>query len=476
MPQSLAATAMAPIEGADPRAVVVAGLALCAVAAALLRRTVRPIARSAGRAVRDRLGPHLPPWLRRRARQSANRLDAGAARSALVTAVAAGIGWAAAGTLGLTAPVTAAISAVLSVQLSSHASLREGAQRLIGMLAGIALTVVVWRLFGLSLVSIAVIAGCGLAVGRLLRLGDGAVAVPATSLGILVVGGTVTETFVGQRVEATGLGIVVGVILSPLVGGMTLQERARHVLEHLSHEIAGLLAVLGAGARDGYDRAQAEQWLARSRELSEDLDDAVEAVRDLVQQARWSLTTSVSQVAPLRETLHALEHGVHQVNSVARSMFDAAARPDAAAVPEQIGQVLDVAAEAFAAHAALVADPGADAAADAGHLDHLVERLRETRRRTMRTVRSEVDDTGVLVLTGSIITDVDRMAGSLERSAPALAIGVATVPKPEPVIPAVSEVLPVVREIWERRRVKTRLRAEHRRRPRLTTPGRAPRR
>ncbi|MFI1988526.1 aromatic acid exporter family protein [Actinoplanes sp. NPDC020271] len=468
MPQSM--------EGADPRAVVAVGLALCAAIVMLLRRKVRPVVESVTRAMIDRLGPHLPSALRQRARHLADRLDSDTVRSTLVTAVAAGIAWAAAGTLGLTAPVTAVISAVLSVQLSSHASLREGAQRLIGLLAGIALTVVVWRLFGLSLMSIAVIAGCGLATGRLLRLGDGAVAVPATSLGILVVGGTVTESFVGQRVEATALGIVVGVILSPLVGGMTLRERARHELEHLSREIAGLLAALGAGARDGYDTEQAEQWLARSRELGEDLDEAVVAVRDLVQQARWSLTTPVSQVAPLRETLHALEHGVHQVNSVARSMFDAAAAPDAAAVPEQIGQVLGVASEAFAAHAALVADPGADPATDAGHLDDLVERLRETRQRTMRTVRSEVDDTGVLVLTGSIITDVDRMAGSLERSAPALAVGVAKVPEPEPVIPAVSEVLPVVREIWERRRVKTRLRAEHRRRPHLTSPSRTPRR
>ncbi|WP_433788952.1 hypothetical protein [Actinoplanes sp. CA-252034] len=51
------------------------------------------------------------------------------------------------------------------------------------------------------------------------------------------------------------------------------------------------------------------------------------------------------------------------------------------------------------------------------------------------------------MLTGSIITDIDRMAGSLERSAPALTVGVR---EPGPSIPAVSEVLPAVRLIWEK--------------------------
>jgi hypothetical protein len=301
--------------------------------------------------------------------------------------------------------------------------------------------------FGASEWTIAVIAGCGLALGRLLRLGDSSATVPLTSLGILVGGTVVTETFVWQRVAATVLGIVVGVILSPLVGGMTPLERARHRLANVSHEIAGLLGRLAAGVRDGYDRDQAAQWLARSRELDEDVEDAVAAVEELSRQARWSLTTPVARVTPLDQTLRALEHGVQQVNSVARTMFDAAATPGSPGVPEQIGPVLATASGAFTAHAALVGDPRADATHDTGNLHELLDGLREERRRTLRKVRTEVDDTGVLVLTGSIITDIDRMAGSLERSAPALTIGVR---EPGPGIPAVSEVLPAVRLIWEK--------------------------
>ncbi|WP_430784094.1 aromatic acid exporter family protein [Actinoplanes sp. G11-F43] len=435
------------VTATDPFAVVAIGLALCAVAATLLRRKVKPAVELTCRALVSRLRPHLPAPVRRLARRCRDKVEATTARSVLVTGVAAGIAVAAAQTLHLPGPVLAAISATLSVQMSSHASLREGSKRLIGTVAGIAVTLAVWSAFGISPWSIAVIAAAGLAAGRLLRLGDSSATVPLTSMGILVGGSMITESFVWERVEATVLGIVVGVILSPLVGGMTPMERAQIKLAHLSGEISRLLGALGAGVQGGYTREQAEQWLARSRELDEDLAGAVTAVDELAGHARWSLTTSMTRVNPLEQTLRALEHGVQQVNSVARSMFDAVANPGTPAVPAAIGQVLTAASDAFAAHGTLVAERGAAAGPDTGNLYDQLSSLREARQRTVRTMRREVEDTGVLVLTGSIITDIDRMAGSLERSAPALTVGVR---EPGPGIPAVSEVLPAVRLAWEK--------------------------
>ncbi|WP_127507274.1 FUSC family protein [Actinoplanes solisilvae] len=444
MPQSF-------VESANPITVVALVLAVCALLAALLRRQVKPAAEAAGRAVLARLRPRLPAGLRRLARRSYDRVEPATVRAVLVAAVAAGIAWFAAETLHLAGAVTASISAILSVHLSSHASMREGAQRLVGTLAGVAVAVGVWGVFGPSPVSIAVIAGCGLVVGRLLRLGDGSVTVPATSLGVLVTGGAVTGAFAWDRVGATGLGIVIGAILSPLVGGMTPLERARCKLAQLSTEIARLLGELGTGAARGYGRDQAARWLARSRELGEILGEAVDAVEDLDRQARWSLTTPSETVAPVHHTFRVLEHGVHQVNSVARSMFDASVTPRGSVVPDQIGPLLTAASEAFAAHAGLETDPRADPTQDADNLEEMLDGLREARRRTLHKVRTQIDDTGVLVLAGSIITDIDRMAGSLERSAPALTVGAH---ESGPGIPAVSEVVPAVRSFWEKATVR----------------------
>ncbi|MEU8819247.1 aromatic acid exporter family protein [Actinoplanes sp. NPDC048796] len=431
----------------NPITIVAGSLTLCALVVLILRRKVKPVVEAAGRDLLAWVEPHLPPGLCRVARRWYERVDPATARSILVAAIAAGVAWSAATTLQIVGAVTASISAILSVHLSSHASLRDGTKRLVGTLAGIGVAVGVWGVFGPSPVSIAVIAGCGLIVGRVLRLGDGSVTVPATSLGVLVAGSAVTETFVWERVGATGLGIVVGIILSPLVGGMTPLERAHGKLAHLSTEIASLLGDLGAGAARGYGRDQAAQWLARSRELGETLGEAVDAVEDLDRQARWSLTTPLTEVAPVHHTFRVLEHGVHQVNSVARTLFDAAATPHCPGVPDDIGPLLTAASEAFAAHATLETDPDADTTQDAGNLEDLLDGLREARRQTLHKVRTGIEDTGVLVLTGSIITDIDRMAGSLERSAPALAVGER---EKGPGIPAVSEVVPVVRSFWEK--------------------------
>ncbi|XVV15191.1 FUSC family protein [Actinoplanes sp. CA-131856] len=436
-----------PIESANPITIVAASLVLCALVVVVLRRKVKPVVEAVGRDLLERLEPHLPEGLCRVARRWYDRIDPATARSILVAAIAAGIAWSLASTLQLVGAVTASISAILSVHLSSHASVRDGTKRLIGTLAGVGGAVGVWGVFGPSPVSIAVIAGCGLVVGRVLRLGDGSVTVPATSLGVLVAGSAVAETHVWERVGATALGIVVGAILSPLVGGMTPLERAHSKLAHLSTEIARLLGDLGAGAARGYGRDQAAQWLARSRELGETLGEAVDAVEDLDRQARWSLTTPLTEVAPVHHTFRVLEHGVHQVNSVARTMFDAAAAPHCPGVPDDIGPLLTAASEAFAAHATLETDPDADTTQDADSLEDLLDGLREARRQTLQKVRTGIDDTGVLVLTGSIITDIDRMAGSLERSAPALAVGER---ERGPGIPAVSEVVPVVRSFWEK--------------------------
>ncbi|MCO8271058.1 aromatic acid exporter family protein [Actinoplanes sp. TRM 88003] len=441
MPESL-------VESADPITIVAASLLLCAVLAALLRRKVKPVVEAVGRAALAEVRPHLPDRLRRVARRLYERIDPAIARSVLVAAIAAGIAWFAAETLQLAGAVTASITAILSVHLSSHASVREGTKRLVGTAAGVGFAVGVWGVFGPGPLSIAVIAGCGLVVGRLLQLGDGAVIVPATSLGVLVAGSALTESFVWERVVATGLGIVVGMILSPLVSGMTPLERAHCKLAHLSTEISRLLGDLGAGAARGYGRDQATQWLARSRELGETLGEAVDAVEDLDRQARWSLTTPQAEVAPVHHTFRVLEHGVHQVNSVARSMFDAAVTPHSPGVPDDIGPLLTAASEAFAAHATLETEPDADTTQDADNLEDLLDGLREARRQTLHKVRTQTDDTGVLVLTGSIIANIDRMAGSLERSAPALTVGARETGGLG--IPAVSEVVPVVRSFWEK--------------------------
>jgi uncharacterized membrane protein YgaE (UPF0421/DUF939 family) len=453
MLRAIGADTAAGLSTAETLTTAVLWIIVTAVGALVVRRRVRVIgARATARVAlwgRRRPGNGLVRLLKRLRRVTRGQ-NLATLRTASVIGLAAALGWSVAAGAGLSGPVMAAISATLSVQLSVHSSLKEGIERLGATLAGIAVAVAMWQLIGIHLWSVAVIAGASLVIGRLMRLAEAAVAVPATSLGILVLGDGITHRVIIERITATAVGVVIGAALSPFAGGVSPHERAQARLGALSTAIAELLTRLATAARDGYTAEEASQLLLASRKLDDDLATARAAVDELSGAARWSLTTAASQVAPLQSTLRVLAHSVDQVNSIARSLFDAVAVPDAPEVPAEIAPVLVAAADAFAVHAEVVVD-----AADVAELAGPIAELREVHRESGQALRRSIDDTGVMLLTGSMLTDLDRMAETLDQTAPALDVDVDPLPLG---IPAVSEVLPVVRDVIGVDELKARLR------------------
>ena len=396
------------------------------------------------------------PWLRARhaaapvqALRKLHTIAAGpfgeACRTVVVTGVAAAIGWGVASGAGLAGPAMAAISATLSVQLSVHSSMKEGTQRIVASLAGLLIAIGVWKFAGVHTWSVAVIAAASLALGRLMRLGDGAIAVPATSLGVLVVGGTMTDDVVFERMIATIAGVVIGAALSPFATGSTALERAQQRLGALSTAIADLLAHIGDGTSRPYTTAEAAGWLSTARSLGDDLAEAGVAVEELGGQARWSLRTPTSAVDPMRATLRVLAHSLDQVASIARALLDAAVSdPGDTRVSGHLAPMLHAAADAFAAHADVLTDSD-----DPARLAEPIEDLREVRAETVRTLRASAADTGTWLFAGSILTDVDRMVETLDRSAPVLTVDV---PAAAGGLPTVAEVIPAMKAARRRTR------------------------
>ncbi|GGK95804.1 hypothetical protein GCM10012284_32450 [Mangrovihabitans endophyticus] len=352
------------------------------------------------------------------------------ARTVVVTGAAAAIAWSVATGAGLAGPVMAAISATFSVQLSVHASVKEGVQRLVATLIGVVVALVMWKTAGVRTWSIAAIVVASLVLGRLLRLGDGVIMMPATSLGVLVIGSTITDVVVLERMAATAVGVVVGASLSPFAGGLSPLERAQRRLVVLSSALADLLTQLGEGTRRPYTAEEAGQWLSTARNLDYGVEEAAKAVKDLSGRPRWPSRTPASAIRPMRSSLRDLWHSVDHVNSIARSLFDAVNDPNSHQVPAQIGPVLTAAADAFAVHTAVLAD------GDPAHLTDALEALREARVETVRALRAH--DAGTWLVAGSILTDVRRITETLNRQGPAMAIGAWDISR----VPAVSEIVP----------------------------------
>jgi hypothetical protein len=109
----------------------------------------------------------------------------------------------------------------------------------------------------------------------------------------------------------------------------------------------------------------------------------------------------------------ALTHSVAQVRAIARTLFDHRLE-GAPRLPASLAEVLSRTGLAYHARAEALQgdDPNVDAALDA---------VRQARRESLRSLR-RVDETGSWVVSGAILTEVDRMVQQLEGDAPALGV------------------------------------------------------
>ena len=331
-----------------------------------------------------------------------------------VTAAAAGATWAVCLPLGDVPSAFGAASAVYAVQLTVRTSVLDGAKRTVLMCLSVLLAVVILRTVGLSAFAVIALVFVSLGAGQLLRLGlSGSLQIPSTAIFILALGPAITTTEVIDRVLATLVGAVVGAAASYVAYPGDPRERARRSLAELSGSIAELLGEMSAGVKRTPTATETDVWLARSRGLEEDLERARPLVDEAVAFSRVDIFGRKAASAELSEVLAAMTHSVAQLRAIARTLFDH--RLDGAPrLPASLAEVLSRTALAYHARAAALQgdDPNVDAA---------LEAVRQARRESLRSLR-RVDQTGSWVVSGAILTEVDRMVQQLEGDAPALSV------------------------------------------------------
>jgi len=331
-----------------------------------------------------------------------------------VTAAAAGVSWAVCSPLGTVPSAFGAASAVYAVQLTVRTSVVDGAKRTVLMSLSVFLAVAILRTVGLSAIAVMALVFVSLGAGQLLKLGlSGSLQIPGTAIFILALGTSMTTTEVFDRVWATLIGAVVGAAASYVAYPGDPRARARRALADLATSIADLLIEMSVGVRRTPTATETDTWLARSRALEENLEN----VRPLVDEAVAFLSVDIfgrkSGSRELAEVLAALTHSVAQLRAIARTLFDH--RIDGAPrLPASLAEVLSRTALAYRARAEVLQgdDPNVDAA---------LEAVRQARRESLRTLR-RVDQTGSWVVSGAILTEVDRMVSQLGGDAPALAV------------------------------------------------------
>ncbi len=382
-----------------------------------MRTTVRTpgtFVRDISRAVQDALDGAV-----RRAPEGSltQRLLRGAARSWAtawligITAIAACTAWVAALLLGIEAPVPAAAGAVITVALSLNRSMRTGLSLVGATAAALVVAFAPYQWWGLHVWTVGVLVVVSLVIGRIMRLGpEGSLQIPVTALFVYFMGEALTDDVIVTRIIATLLGVAIGLVFSFIAHPERPEERVTERLSEIGGRLGTLLSAMGDVSGDRLTRRQATEWLTEARTLAVETRHLGEEIEELGLGRRFSVGSERAVGRAILEQFSLLQQTSDHVNSIARGLFDATSR-GAVRLPEGVGQMLSSTGEALSVHADSLERALVDGDPATGVLAAL-EVVEEERTRSVAELK-EIDDTGALLLGGSLVNEVDQMAKRL---------------------------------------------------------------
>jgi uncharacterized membrane protein YccC len=161
------------------------------------------------------------------------------------------------------APIYAPITASFVALVTLRASVKDAAQRVIGVLIGIIVATFLADLFGLHAWSIGLIVAVGFLSGKVLRLSPGAAAqIPVTGLLLLALG---SASHPVTRLLDTLIGAAVAVVVNFLILPPNHVGAARDAVRGLAEQIVDAVSQMADGISDIWTAEQAARWLRTAR-------------------------------------------------------------------------------------------------------------------------------------------------------------------------------------------------------------------
>jgi uncharacterized membrane protein YccC len=337
-------------------------------------------------------------------------------RQVAVTGVAASTAWVVGDLAFKNGGLVAAIVCSLSIRMSLYKSVREGFGQIVGTAigAGVALLSVWVFHFGFIAVGVTVVL-CSV-VARGLHLGEVAsVNVPVTAL--IVIGPGLSESTAFHRLMSTLIGAAIAIAFSYFMHPKTPAGRTIDLVASLANRSAKLLGEMSEGVAAGFTEELAGKWLAKARLLVEEIPSVSAQALEARRYARWFPTAEQDEAEDLYIRGVAVEHTVVQVRTIARTLFDSAVDkgiPDA--VNRQIAEALSAASFAISAKAENMSE--GDGVADTLLADEV--RLAGATLADKLIEDSSHVDHDQLVRSISLVTNIERIADSLDETSPAL--------------------------------------------------------
>ena len=224
----------------------------------------------------------------------------------------------------------APLTALLVVQLTPVSLLTSGVQRVVSVVAGVAVAVAFSSVFGVSWWSLGVVIALSLLIAQVLRLGANQLEVPISAMLVLGAGAGGADTAAWQRMTETLVGAGVGVLSNLLFPPRVATEDAGGAIEGFAEDMARLLDTAADDLESALQTGgsltdRTSRWLGEARRLTHGIPNVGTALLRAEESRRLNLRAlGTTDVGPgLRHGLEALEHSSVAVRSMFRSLDDA---------------------------------------------------------------------------------------------------------------------------------------------------------
>jgi len=338
-------------------------------------------------------------------------------RQITVASVASATAWLLADTFIKSGGVVAAIVCALSIRISLYKSVREGFGQTVGTAIGASVALGTVSLFNFGFIAVATTVLLCSVVARALHLGEVAsVNVPVTAL--IVIGPGISGNTALHRLLSTLVGAGIAIVFSYFSHASSPSGRTEAQIAKLGEECATLLSEMAEGVAGGYDEITAGTWLGKGRVLIEEIPKLRAQALEAKRYARWSPLEAIEAADALYISGVAIEHTIVQVRTMARALFDAAVdRNNFLSGNSELAQaILDTSGAILTKIEYIEFDSNRDQIDNVAHDLRLGCRVLAGH---LFEVAGHVDQ-DQLVRAISLVSNMERIADSLDESSPAL--------------------------------------------------------
>ena len=338
-------------------------------------------------------------------------------RQVSVAAVASATAWVIGDRLITKGGLVAAIVCALSIRVSLYKSVREGLGQIIGTAIGAGIALLAVSIFKFGFIAIGLTVLMSAVVARALHLGEVAsVNVPVTAL--IVLGPGLSESTALHRFGSTIIGALIAIGFSYWSHPKTPAGRTRDQIKKIGREAANLLATMADGVAKGYSQNKAGDWLMKAREMIEEIPALRSQALETKRYARWSPIQEGDIADQLYLRAVALEHIVVQVRTISRTLFDLAVDGDINREPNsQVSLALSSASHAVLANTEI--DDGVNSEIITVGIANDLRSACSNLAAEIIEARNELTQEA-LVKEISIVSNIERIADSIDESSPAL--------------------------------------------------------